>query len=73
MLLTLVARKGVIAACAGEWDPYWHMLEELQERADKGTKAAVRSAAKKPATANKTARRYCSAQPKLRTLEKVIY
>lgn len=42
----------------GEWDPYWHMMEELQERADKGTKAAAtKTTAKKPATAAKRGRR----------------
>ena len=53
--------------CAGEWDSYWHMLEELQDCADKGTKAdrgtktalksAAKSAAKKAASGKKDSRR----------------
>lgn len=45
--------KRQLGTVAGQWDPYWHMVEELHERTDKGKPAAAKSAIKKAASARK--------------------
>ncbi len=48
---------------AGQWDPYFHMMEELQERTDKASKAAApKSTLKKPASGRKSGRK-CAPAP----------
>ena len=73
LLRMVSAECGEGILCAGEWDSYWHMLEELQDRADKGSKAdkgtkaalkpAAKSAAKKAASGRKDGRRYDAFPP----------
>lgn len=47
-------------SCAGDWAPYWHMLEELQARADKDAKQDKAAAPTKKATEPKDKKRRCA-------------